>query len=134
MSNRESDGPTAQQIAELLAPYSAEVRELALQVRDLISAAVPEASEEIDTAARMLGYTFIPGTYRGLILCVSPQRRYVNIILAKGVELLQSDATGLLEGTGKQARHVKIRSADQLRLPELRALVQAAAAKTQGTR
>jgi len=78
----------------------------------------------------LLGYSFRPGTYKGLILAVTPHQRHVNLVFAKGVELTQHDSGGLLEGTGKVARHVKIRSADRLEEPAVRALIARAAELT----
>jgi hypothetical protein len=110
------------------------VKDLTLRVRALARAVVPDASEEVDPSAKMIVLTFIPGTYKGAILAVSPQKLYVNIILSKGVAMLQLDTKGLLEGTGKLARHIKIRSPEQIADPALCALIEAAAARTPRSR
>jgi hypothetical protein len=115
---------------DLLAEYSPEVREMALQLRDLVRQLIPDAVEEVDLKDRLLGFTFQPGTYRGLILAIAPQRSYVNVMFSKGMELLAIDSAGLLEGTGKVARHVRVRTEDRVRDPALRALIQAAAERT----
>jgi hypothetical protein len=117
-------------ITDLLTEYTPEVRGLALQLRELVRDAIPEALEEVDLKDRLLGFTFQPGTYKGLILAIAPQRSYVNVNFSKGVELLAVDSTGLLEGTGKVARHVKVRADERVRDPALRALIEAAAART----
>ena len=117
-------------VTELFAPYPPEVRELAAQARALMRELIPDAAEEVDTKPPLLGYTYRPGTYTGLILAIMPQKSYVNVVFSKGVELLELDSAGLLEGTGKVARHVKVRDADRLDHPGLRALVTAAAART----
>jgi hypothetical protein len=117
-------------VAELFAPYSPAVRELALRVRALVRSLIPDATEEIDTNPRLLGYTYRPGTYKGLILAIMPQKTYVNVVFSKGVELLELDSAGLLEGTGKVARHIKVREPGRLDLPEVRALIKEAAART----
>ena len=117
-------------VTELFAPYPAEVRELAMRARELMRELLPDAAEEIDTKPPLLGYTYRPGTYKGLILAIMPQKSYVNVVFSKGVELLELDPAGLLEGTGKVARHVKVRDVDRLDHPQLRALVTAAAART----
>jgi hypothetical protein len=119
-----------QAAAELLEPYSPEVRELAMQLRALVREVVPDAAEEAHPPTKMIGFTFIPGTYKGLILTVSPQKDYVNIIFGKGVELLELDSTGLLEGTGKVARHIKFRSPELVRDPQVRMLIEEAAKRT----
>jgi hypothetical protein len=117
-------------IADLLSDYTPEVRALALQLRDLVRQLIPDAVEEVDLKDRLLGFTFKPRTYKGLILAIAPQRSYVNVMFSKGVELLEIDSAGLLEGTGKVARHVKVRTEDRVRDPGLRTLIQAAAART----
>jgi hypothetical protein len=56
----------------------------------------------------------------------------LNIIFAKGVELLEEglDDKGLLEGTGKQARHIKVRNEEILNDPTTRRLIEAAVERT----
>jgi hypothetical protein len=117
-------------VTELFAPYPPEVRELGVRARALMRELLPDAAEEVDTKPPLLGYTYRPGTYKGLILALMPQKSYVNVVFSKGVELLELDSAGLLEGTGKVARHVKIRDAERIDHPGLRALVTAAAART----
>jgi hypothetical protein len=117
-------------VTELFAPYPPEVRDLAVRARALMRELLPDAAEEIDTKPPLLGYTYRPGTYKGLILALMPQKSYVNVVFSKGVELLELDSAGLLEGTGKVARHVKVRDQERLDHPGLRALVTAAAART----
>ena len=60
-------------------------------------------------------------TYLGL------QRAHVNLGFYHGAAL--PDPAGLLEGTGKNLRHVKIREAGAARNPALRALLRAAIAE-----
>jgi hypothetical protein len=119
-------------IQQLLESYPPEVRELALKAREIVREIAPDAVEEIDWKTKMIGYSFIPGTYKGLILTISPQKSYVNIIFAKGVELLEEglDDKGLLEGTGKQARHIKVRNEGIVEDPTTRKLIAAAVERT----
>jgi hypothetical protein len=127
---------TAKDLTKLLEPYPPEVRKLARQARELVSEIAPDAVQEIDWSSKMIGYNFIPGTYKGLILTISPQRQYVNIIFAKGVEMLQEglDDRGLLEGTGKQARHIKVRNEEILGYPTTRKLIAEAVKRTPRTK
>ena len=90
----------------------------------------PDASEEVDEEARLIGFTFVPGTYRGLFVAVAPQKTYVNLMFARGAELTALDRGGLLEGTGKVARHVKLREESDLERAGLRELIEAAAGRT----
>ncbi len=54
-----------------------------------------------------------------------PLKAAVNLGLPRGAEM--ANPTRLLEGTGKRARHVKVREVKRARQPEVRALLQAAA-------
>lgn len=125
----DSDGADGA-FAQLLEPCSPHVRDLAVRARSVIRDALPGASQEVDAGARLLAFTFIPGTYRGLVVAISLQKTWVNIMFSKGVELLAIDDTGLLQGTGKLARHIKIRHAEDLDQPGVRQLIEAAAART----
>lgn len=117
-------------VTRLLAPYDATVRHLALALRAMVLEVVPEAMEELDTTARLIAFTFIPGTYKGLFAAVAPQRGHVNLMFSKGAELAELDTSGLLEGRGKKARHIKFRGVDRLADPGVRTLIAAAAERT----
>jgi hypothetical protein len=62
--------------------------------------------------------------YQGLVFTVIPHRAHVTLGVANAVGL--PDPSGLLEGTGKRHRHVKIRSDADLDRPDLHSLLQAA--------
>lgn len=121
------------EIAALLAPYDAPIVALAGRLRDLLKEAIPDAVEEPDPSAKLIGYTFRPGTYKGLVAAIAPQKSHVNLMFSKGTELLEADTTGLLEGTGKKARHIKFPDEGRLADPAVRALVMEAAARTRET-
>ena len=110
-----------------LSAYAPPVRALALELRALVLELIPSAVEEIDRPARLLGYSY-DRTYRTTICVIMPLKGAVNLGLARGVDL--PDPSGLLAGTGKRARHVKITSSDQVHSLALRALLEAAAAIT----
>jgi hypothetical protein len=117
-------------IAELLSELDTPVRQLALDLRALVREVVPDAVEEVDLPAKLIGFTFIPGTYKGLFAAVAPQRTYVNLMFSKGAELFEVDDTGLLEGSGKKARHIKVQDSGRLADPQVRALISEAARRT----
>ena len=86
---------TDKAFADLLAGSTPEVRDLAQKTRALVRKLIPDAEEEVDTPARMLVETYIPGTYKGAILGIAPQKGYVNIMFPKGVEMMPLDARGV---------------------------------------
>lgn len=112
-----------QAVTEFLAPYSAEVRDLALKTRALILEVIPNAVEQVDPPSKIIAYGF--GLKMADIVCaIAPYKSHVNLMFSRGTEM--PDPEGLLVGTGKRARHVKITSDRDLKAPALRALVEAA--------
>lgn len=64
--------------------------------------------------------------YHGPMCYLSVASRHVDLGFLRGTSL--SDPENLLEGTGKNLRHAKLRSVEDLQEPGLRELVAAAAA------
>jgi hypothetical protein len=118
---------TTDTVETLLAAYSPDVQSLALTTRVLILSLLPDTIEQVDAPARLIAYGY-DRTYTGLICGIALQKSYVNLMFARGVEL--PDPDGLLEGTGKKARHVKIRSAQDVDRPAVRTLIEASARAT----
>ena len=110
-------------VEEFLASYSAEVRDLALQTRRLVLDAIPTALEIVDPPSKIIAYGF-GRKYSDLICAIAPYPSYVNLMFGKGATL--PDPEGLLAGTGKRARHVRIAALEDVRRPGILALLQAA--------
>lgn len=122
--------PPLEAIDAFLSAYSPEVQAMARRARALVLELVPDALEQIDEPARLLGYGYT-ATYRDTICVVMPLKAAVNLGLPRGADL--PDPAGLLEGSGKRARHVKLRTLDAVDRPELRELVLASAAQVRPT-
>lgn len=112
-----------EEITSFLSTYDLPVQELALKTRALVLEVFPQAVEQLDLPARMLAYG-LDRTYKGLVCVIMPLKGAVNLGFARGAEL--PDPTGLLEGAGKRARHVKLKSNADLNNPALRELLLAA--------
>ena len=104
----------------LVSKYSDEVRALATRTRKLVLEIMPNASEKT--------YWGWSNTWYGTseknvdaIFAISPQKAHVNLFLLRGTEM--TDPDGLLEGTGKKLRHVKIREAADVKRASLRKLL-----------
>ena len=109
---------------ELYNLHNPTVRPLVAAARELVVSVWPDAVEQLDAKDRMLHY--------GTGLRMSEQYIYIagftshaNLGFIGGARL--PDPHGLLEGTGKIMRHVKLRTTSDLDRPGLRELVQAAA-------
>ena len=90
---------------------------------------IPDAEEEVDASSKMLVETYIPGTYKGAILGIAPQKGYVNIMFPHGVEMMSLDQKQLLKGTGKLARHIKFRSTSSSKIRPCTRLIANAATR-----
>jgi len=115
------------ELEDFLETYTPEVRNLALQLRDLVFEIDPEVIEQIDIPAHLLAYGYAK-TYTHLMCVIILYKDYVNLGFPRGVDL--PDPEGVLEGTGKRARHVKIRNVEQIESPEIAALFRASADET----
>ena len=121
-----SEQPVAeppQAVLNLLAGHTALVQQIALELRALVLQMAPAAIEQIDLPAHMLAYGF-KATYKELLCVIMPTQKYVNFGFPHGASM--SDPAGLLQGTGKRARHVKVTSLEDARRSELRGLLQVA--------
>ena len=107
---------------EVLAGPSDEVRELAMSTRAFVLEVLP--ADVLETVGGTdIGYGRTRG-YTGLICVISLHQRWVNLGVAHGTDL--PDPEGLLQGTGKRHRHVRIAVAADLERPGLRELLEAA--------
>jgi hypothetical protein len=111
------------EIEDFLNLYSREVRELALAARELILSAMPGVTEKFYPGYKSIAYSASTkmadqGVY------IAPLKDRVNLGFYRGTEL--PDPAGMLEGTGKLLRHIKLKRAEDLQNPALRALLEAA--------
>ncbi|MCW5876064.1 MAG: DUF1801 domain-containing protein [Anaerolineales bacterium] len=113
----------SEELEDFLSNYTPEVRNLALALRDLVFEIEPRVKEQIDFKASLLGYGYRE-TYKHIICVIILYSEYVNLGFPRGVDL--ADPEGLLEGTGKYARHVKMRELAQIESAEVAALLQGA--------
>ena len=108
-------------VARFLSSYDPSVRELALAARKLVLRLAPDAEEKVLRPWKTIAYG------RARKFCaISPHKEWVNLQFHNGGVL--PDSFGLLEGTGKSMRHVKLKSGSDLKRRALAALIRAAAA------
>lgn len=112
-------------LEEFLALCSPAVRELTLAARTLILRVFPDALEMVDAPSKIIAYGR-GRKYADLVFALAPFSAHVNLMFARGAAL--PDPSGLLQGSGKWARHVKITSPADLENPALITLLEAALA------
>jgi hypothetical protein len=117
-----ASGPTEDDFETLLANHTPIVAETARALRRVLAGAFPEAVEQVDFGNKLLAVGKSMAM-RDLTFAIIPHSGRVNLQLADGVDL--PDPAGLVEGTGKRIRHVKVRSIEAAAAPALRAIVDA---------
>jgi hypothetical protein len=110
------------QLDAFLALYSRETRENVLCLRKLLLEVFPQAVELIDPKSGIIAYSFKTKGNSGLVFAIATHMKHVNLMFSKGAQL--ADPTKLLAGTGKQARHVKIKSEAETQNLALRQLLE----------
>lgn len=113
-----------ERIEQVLAAREPSVAELGRGACELVLDRFPDAVVTVD--GNDIGFGTGPG-YKGLVFTAAPAKAHVTLGIAGGASL--PDPAGLMEGSGKFHRHVKIRRPDDLRRPELRDLMDAALAR-----
>jgi hypothetical protein len=108
-------------VQRLLAAQNPAMGELAGALCALILELYPDAVVTVDGGDIGFGAT---AGYKGLVFTVAPHARHVTMGVAGGASL--PDPAGLLAGTGKVHRHVKLREPADLDRPGLRDLMAAA--------
>lgn len=106
--------------AQLIGPYSPAVQALATRLRDIIYEVFPKAEEKVWAT----GWKVARYDDGGEIAAIGPLKSYVNLYFADGAHL--SNADGLLEGTGKDIRHIKVKTLDGIPVAAVKKLLKEA--------
>ena len=109
-------------VEELLATHDELVRAIARDLRVTVRAAFPDAIEQVDLPDHLIAFGRSTKV-RGLLFGIAPHTAHVNLQLADGAVL--PDPEGLIEGTGKRIRHVKVRTVEAASSDALVAIVRA---------
>ncbi|NGN64394.1 DUF1801 domain-containing protein [Streptomyces sp. A7024] len=116
-------------VAEIFAARDPAIAALGRSTYERLLALFPEAVVTVD--GNDIGFGTDAG-YRGLVFTLSPAKAHVTLGIAGGASL--PDPAGLLQGTGKVHRHVKLHATADLERPELTELLRAALASKGATR
>jgi hypothetical protein len=109
---------------EILQNRPPELVVLLRRLRDLIDEIDPDAVEVARPGESSVSYGVGPRKMSEAYAYLMPHTQHVNLGFYFGADL--PDPTGLLEGSGKKLRHVKIRNLETVELPAIRALLVAA--------
>jgi hypothetical protein len=110
------------EVDRLLAEHPPEQQATERALRATIRQALPGAVEQVDFGNKLIAFGRSM-KIRGLLFAIIAHKVHVNLQLADGA--LLPDPGGLVEGTGKRIRHVKIRSVADVSSPAVVALIEA---------
>src|SRR2546428_8958525 len=112
------------ELLEFLEPYDRGVQELTLALRQLVIEELAPCCEyilEVYAVALLYGPTH---SVKDGICYIGVAKNHVNLSFNRGIKL--ADPKKILEGSGKQTRHVKIWSMSDLQRPAIRAYLREA--------
>ncbi len=118
------ESPTDAQLLEVLADRKEELRDIYLQLHHLVLDALPGVNSTVDLVDGMTSYGVRQYGYGGWgMAALSAHANWVRMVFMRGTDL--TDSAGILEGTGKNMRHLKVKNAEQLeeRRDAIRALL-----------
>ena len=104
-----------------------ELRPIAERLREIVVEIDPHTVEVVRLGDRAANYGVGPNKMSEGYSYILPHKNWVNLGFYKGVDL--PDPAGLMEGTGKKLRHVKVRSLEDAERSEIRALLKEALAE-----
>lgn len=108
---------------ELLARYPPRIRALALRLRELVRGVMPGAAERVNPGWRSLGYHHPEAGY---VCGIFPFEDEVRLLFEHGAAL--ADPEGVLTGHTRQVKWIPVRTARDIRVRPIRALLAAAIA------
>ena len=128
LSNNDMSHSPPAALIKFLKPYDREIQDLALKLRALVLEEMAPCYENIYDAysAVAIGY----GTsdrLRDGIFHIAVYSQHVNLGFNDGATL--DDPKGILLGSGNQIRHLKIKTPEDIKRPEVRAYIRRARKK-----
>jgi len=116
-------------VARLLAEHPPEQQAIERALRATIHHECPDGIEQVDFANKLIAFGRTM-KIRGLLFAIIAHKAHVNLQLADGVDL--PDPDGIIEGTGKRIRHIKVRSVEDASSPRVVAAIRAQLAARPG--
>lgn len=112
---------TAPSFDAVLGGSSREVKDLARRLRRLIIGVYPQVIEVAWPKQRIVGFGVGPRKMTEHFCYIALFRSHVNLGFFHGAAL--ADPAGVLEGTGKELRHVKLTTPAEVERPVIRRLI-----------
>lgn len=108
----------------IITNYEEDIKKIARAVRAIFYEVYPEVHETIWERQGLSGYGIGPKKMSQHFGWIMIAKNHVNMGFNYGTSL--PDQTNLLEGTGKNMRHIKIKELSELNNPEIKILIESA--------
>ena len=109
---------------ELVEPFPEDVRETACELRRLIQRALPDADENVYGGLKVANVLYSIGRDTNVICGIQPADTHCKLYLH---HVKPGDVAGVkVEGSGKNARHVKVAGLAAAQAPEIRSVLERA--------
>ncbi len=106
---------------DLLNMAAIELQPIMIKLRELVFELHPETCEVVRLGDKAASFGVGPAKMKESYLYIMPHKSWVNLGFYQGAMLY--DHTNILEGTGKQLRHIKIHNLTQISQPEIKELM-----------
>lgn len=112
-----------EELIRYLAEFDLKVGELALALREMVLEELPGASERVFRVYALVFWYSLSGKMADAYCSIVVNSKHVNLMFNRGAEL--ADPNGLLVGSGKIIRHLKVKRPEDLKQPHLRKFIRA---------
>lgn len=112
---------------DLVAGLDPKIEQIASSLRRLILRLDPDVVEVVRLGDNAASFGLGPKKMSEAYAYIMPKAAYVNLGFYNGAALV--DPAGLIEGTGKRLRHVKVYSSEDVARSALRQLIESAKAE-----
>ena len=110
---------TINEVDQFIEALPNEIQDITVALREIILHSSPKLIEEFKW--------FMPNySYNGLVCYLQTASRHVNLGFHKGNEIQDKDTNKLLQGTGKNMRHIRIKKMADIKPEILTLLIKAA--------
>lgn len=106
---------------ELMDIAEPDMRPIAERLREIVVEVDPDTVEVVRLGDRAATYGVGPKKMSEGYAYILPHKNWVNLGFYMGATL--PDPAGIMKGTGKKLRHVKVRSIEEAGRPEIRVLI-----------
>ena len=127
-----ANNPTHGTFEAFIDSVDPQLQSICMTLRDVIARCHPNFVEVVWTRQKIASYGVGPKKMSEHYAYIGPQKTHVNLGFYHGVSL--ADPSGLLEGTGKNLRHVKIKSATEAKSARIKKLLVEAIADRESVR